>query len=156
MKDFENGLAFIEKDNRVFKRLKLLKWIENYFAINRFEVNKIHVTDNSEKLFVTELKKLEDLLPAIINYQVTNLAQIKSRIASKLDSLISKDRILKFVADLYNMFDDIILYDVISNRTQIKGKRILETIYNNFKINITVMDCHKKFMSKLTTDYKFT
>ena len=146
--EFEDGLPFIEKDNRVFKRLELIRWIEKYFGINRFQVDFIFVNENARQLFVNELKKQEKLLSGMIDHNVHTLEQVKSRIKAKIDNLTSEDRVRKFVADIYNMFDNIILYDTISTRITIDNKKIRQTSYDNFRINNIVSEYHKKFKSK--------
>lgn len=153
--EFEKGLAFIDKDDKVYIRIKLLKWIEDYFIINRFEVNKIYVTKEGASLFVTELKKLTNLLPAIINYQVTSLKRLDTRTSKKLDHLISEDKIRKFVADIYNMFDKIVSYNVKYNQIWIDEIKVNTTSYENFAINNITLNYHKKFISKQNAEYRF-
>jgi hypothetical protein len=155
IKDLDKGLAFIEKDNRIPKRLKLLRWIEKFLGFNRFEIDKIELDDEKRKLFVTEVNKLTDLLPGIIDYRVTTIKQLNSRILAKLANLTSNDRVLKFIADVYNMFDDVILYDISITKPRIDGKQMCITTYINFAKNDEIIKCHNKFNGKLNSDYHF-
>lgn len=70
------------------------------------------------------MKKLTNLLPALIDYRVTTKSQLDKRIESKLDNLKSLDRIQKFVADIYNIFDEIIIYKDNDVYSRINGKNV--------------------------------
>lgn len=148
------SVVCFNKDNRIRARIELLNWIENYFAITRFEIDKISITDHDINLFVIELKKLKNLLPAIVDSQVTALKRVNDRAYKKLNHLVRKDRIQKFIADIYNMFDKIILFDIIIKQPTINGKKMCLTFYDNFRYNDVTLDYHKKFISKLSGKYK--
>lgn len=155
LREFESGLAHINKDNRMFMRLQLLKWIERYFGIRRFQVDDIIVTDKGCIQFVTAIKKLTKLLPSIVDNGTRELSKIEKSINSNLGRLTSESNIKKFVSELYNRFDDIILYNIKYDRTYINKIRVCNTTYNNFKINSITMNYHKKFISKLNSEYRF-
>lgn len=150
--EFTNGLAFIEKDNRVFKRIELLKWIETKLTIKRFEVHNISLNEEQQKNFVEELRTKTDLLPALIDHRVTTLSQINKRITTKLDNLTSLDRIQKSVADIYNMFDQIILYDATIKKKKTNKIQIKHTIYKNFRF---CNNYHKTFIKYLNSEHVF-
>jgi 5'(3')-deoxyribonucleotidase len=94
-------------------------------------------------------------LPALIDYRVTTLSQVNKRIAAKLNNLSSQDRIQKFVADIYNMFDRLIMYDTVTKNHMISGKQKWITDYKNFIVNNSILLYHKNFMRKLNCDHLF-
>lgn len=150
--EYIKGSIFIEKDIRIFKRIELLNWIEKKLNIKRFEINRIQLNDNQINEFIQELSKLTDLLPSIIIFKVTNLNQIKDRVAAKLNKLTKLDQIQKFVADLYNRYDDIISYKTIVKKKRINKKQIMLTNYANFELNKSIINHHNKFINKIGSD----
>jgi hypothetical protein len=137
----------IINDNRFTKRLKLLKYIEEYFNIERFHVHDIQLDDNAWHLFVTELKKQENLLPSIINSEIRGKQQINKGLNTKFKNITSSDRVLKFIADLYNKFDNIISYEEKRKQFKINDNETTRIKkYHNFNIDNVVMSYHKKFM----------
>ena len=142
--EFTEGLAFIEKDNRVWKRVELLAWIERMLKIDRFDVHKINTTVDEIKNFVKKIQMRSDILCGLIDYRVCNKKQVKKRYEGKIKKITSNDRLCKFVADVYNMFDDIISYDIKRKQYRCKGKMKATIIYLDFKINKNVLLYHNK------------
>lgn len=147
MAEFSNGIAFIEKENRLYKRLKLLKWIETELGIERFDVASIELNSEQANLFVSSLKEQKDLLPSLLDNTIGSKKRMEERITSKLSNLTTVDRIQKLVADLYNRFDDIITYEVHNLQKRIKGKNVYRTIYLKFQINTQTLEHHKKIQN---------
>lgn len=144
--------VFIEKDCRIFKRTELLRWIEKKLNIKRFEVNKIQLNDEEISNFVDELNKLTDLLPSIIDPRTTTLDQVTKSANYKLSILTKLDRIQKFIANLYNMYDDIISYDTKIKKIYVNKIQKKLTIYTNFQIKESTINYHKKFIDKIGSD----
>lgn len=152
---FDYGMRLIEKDNRDIKRLALIKLIEDYLKIGRFQVSKIEISVDDIPKFVAMLKEHNDLLPSIVHSGTTNSAEIKKRIDIKLNNITAIDKAQKFMADIYNLFDDIIVNDCVITRPVINKRKLYITTYANFHINNDTKNYHKKFIDKLTCEYEF-
>ena len=138
--DFLDGLPMIEKDNRIFKRLELLEWIENKLGIKRFCIQDIQLTIDNGKKFVNELREQKDLLTSLEDSTLSS-KNIWTRVTKKLDKLTTLDRIQKFVSDIYNtFFDNLISYN--SKRIQYRNNNKMKEklIYQDFQLNATNLE----------------
>jgi hypothetical protein len=143
MNQFLDGIPHIEKDVRWPKRIKLLSWIENYLGIDRFHVNDIKLDDDASQRFITELRKQDDLLSSLLSINIRGKQRVINDINRKLKNVTSGDRIQKFVADIYNIFDKkLILYEQ-DRKINDKNKKV--TYYFNFAIHKKCLSYHKKF-----------
>lgn len=125
----------VSNSTRVNKCLNLINWIETRLNINRFEVELIELTDIQVGEFVNDLRNQGDTLHGMINIGTTTLTQVNARVNNKLKKIKTVDRVKKLLSDLYNMFGNIITWNVVVSQRRINKLKATRHIYTNFQKN---------------------
>jgi hypothetical protein len=125
--------------HKIFVKLETIIWLENLFGVkDRFYVEQINMTnDDIYKLKEQLTQKVADIM--LFKEGIEDNRRLKKRILKTIDGLAKNDDIQKFMADIYNSYDDIVTYDY--KQKKVKGKLI--GYYFNWGINNEIVKMHK-------------
>lgn len=121
-------LAYIQKDNKLINKIKILFKIEELINFERFKLRKIKPNDEELKKIKENLLKMNDEI--IIFFQGLKSKKCLSiKIKNQINKINCPNKLAKWIANLYNSFGN-----VIKIGTKIK----LIKIANNKRKKITI------------------
>jgi len=123
-------------------RYKFLNKMEEYFDIERFEIDNIDKKINIKKTKAWFTKHLDNLTKSL--HGVPNFKRNKERCIKLLDNVTSLNGIQKIIVDIYNKYDEI--FDVVSKRAGYGGNK--KTHYY-FTLNENILNYHQIFEQRI-------
>lgn len=129
----------ITKDDKIYRKLKTLDWLENLFGVkDKFYIEQINVADDEIAKLKEELtKKVADIM--LFKEGIEDNRRLKKRLLNTISKINKNDQLQKFMADIYNSYDDIVTYQY--KQREIKGIKMGH--YNNWGLNNELMKLHK-------------
>lgn len=122
--------------NVLVKKIRAIESIEDIIGIDeRFDIEAINDDIN---IFETKSKLLKQVPLLIYLFDgIESKKRLQSRMKNKINNIDELHQLKKFVADCYNAFGDVILFDTEKLDNIINGKRDRSMIYSNFRKYIT-------------------
>ena len=123
-------------------RYKFLNKMEEYFNIERFEIDNIDKKINIKKTKAWFTKHLDNLTKSL--HGASNFKRNKKRCVKLIDKITTLNDVQKIMADIYNKYDEI--FDIKSKRIQFDGSR---KVCYCFALNEDVLEYHKIFNKRI-------